>query len=95
MALTKEQIDNLSFWYATEYDTDAAHDDLIKVFKEYGNDWKTEYYVYRTICKNVGFVISNTKYFKRNINKTRHSKLYTDLFRHFHIKILWKKISRK
>ena len=76
MVLTKGQIDNLSCWYATEYDTDGAHDDLIKVFKEYGNDWKTKCYVYRTICKNVGFFISSTKSFKLHINKTTHNIIY-------------------
>lgn len=56
----------MACYYLTQYDIEDGYHKLVDVLTKHGHDQK--YYLYRTICKNVDFVVSNAKSFKLHIN---------------------------
>lgn len=48
-------------------------------------------YLSRNMKKSVGFVVSSTKAFKALPDKKKNLKLYDDLLKYFHIKVLDRK----
>ena len=86
MPLTIQEIDNLACYYLTEYYIEGVYDNLVDTLTKYGNDRK--YCLFRTICRNAGFVILSMESFKLHINQTRHYKFLGELHKHFYTKIL-------
>lgn len=76
MELTQDKSIILASWYSSKYDADEVLVNLMEVIKKHCDGWKGKRYIYREICKNLGFLISNAKSFKLLLNKNRHVKLY-------------------
>ena len=91
LALSQDSSITLASWYSSRYGTDKTMDDLIEIMKKYNDKWTGKYYIYRKICKNVGFIILETKGFKVFINKTKNLKFYDDLLKHFQVAIIVRK----
>ena len=86
MTLTEQQINNLSCYYSTQYNIEDMHDNLVGVLDKHSHDQK--YYLYRTICKNIGFAVLNNKSFKAHINQNRNFQLLDEMNQLFYIKVL-------
>lgn len=71
MELTQDKSIILDSWYSSKYDADEVLVNLMEVIKKHCDGWKGKRYIYREICKNLGFLISNAKSFKLLLNKNR------------------------
>lgn len=57
MELTQDKSIILASWYSSKYDADEVLVNLMEVIKKHCDGWKGKRYIYREICKNLGFLI--------------------------------------